>query len=51
MAKTKKTKKTDNAAEFFIALKLMEEERGIPKEFISLLIILNFILGCKRNDY
>ena len=35
MAKAKKTKKTDNTAEFFTALALMEEERGIPKEFIA----------------
>ena len=36
MAARKTSKaKTDNNKEFFEALKLMEEERGIPREFIA----------------
>ena len=36
MARGKKTAKpVDNNAEFFTALKLMEEERGIPQQFIA----------------
>ena len=36
MARAKKNAKTENNnAEFFEALRLMEEEKGIPKEFIA----------------
>ena len=36
MARGKKTVKAQNDnSEFFEALRLMEEERGIPKEFIA----------------
>ncbi|MBQ4120238.1 MAG: transcription termination/antitermination protein NusA [Clostridia bacterium] len=49
MAKSKKTKKTDNAAEFFIALKLMEEERGIPKEFIAEKIADAIIVAARKD--
>ena len=36
MARAKKTKAAENNnAEFFAALKAMEEERGIPMEFIA----------------
>ena len=36
MARTKKTaKKEMDNAEFFAALKAMEEERGIPQQFIA----------------
>ncbi|MBR6533177.1 MAG: transcription termination/antitermination protein NusA [Clostridia bacterium] len=50
MAKAKKTKKTDNTAEFFTALALMEEERGIPKEFIAEKIA-DAIVVAARKDY
>ena len=50
MAKTKKTKKTDNTAEFFAALEMMEEERGIPKEFIAEKIA-DAIVVAARKDY
>ncbi len=50
MAKSKKTKKTDNTAEFFAALALMEEERGIPKEFIAEKIA-DAIVVAARKDY
>ncbi len=50
MARQKKTKKTDNTAEFFAALALMEEERGIPKEFIAEKIA-DAIVVAARKDY
>ncbi len=50
MANKKKTKKTDNTAEFFTALALMEEERGIPKEFIAEKIA-DAIVVAARKDY
>ncbi len=50
MAKQKKQKKTDNTAEFFTALALMEEERGIPKEFIAEKIA-DAIVVAARKDY
>ena len=50
MAKQKKVKNTDNTAEFFAALKLMEEERGIPKEFIAQKIA-DAIVVAARKDY
>ncbi len=50
MAKLKKTKNTDNTAEFFAALALMEEERGIPKEFIAEKIA-DAIVVAARKDY
>ena len=50
MAKQKKTKKVDNTAEFFTALKLMEEERGIPKEFIAQKIS-DAIVVAARKEY
>lgn len=50
MAKQKKTKKTDNTAEFFAALKMMEEEKGIPKEFIAEKIA-DAIVVAARKDY
>lgn len=50
MAKVKKSKKTDNTAEFFAALALMEEERGIPKEFIAEKIA-DAIVVAARKDY
>ncbi len=49
MAKSKRTKKTDNAAEFFVALKLMEEERGIPKEFIAEKIADAIIVAARKD--
>ncbi len=50
MARQKKVKQTDNIAEFFAALKLMEEERGIPKEFIAQKIA-DAIVVAARKDY
>ena len=50
MAKQKKTKNVDNTKEFFIALKMMEEERGIPKEFIAQKIA-DAIVVAARKDY
>ena len=50
MAKAKKIKKTDNTAEFFAALEMMEEERGIPKEFIAEKIA-DAIVVAARKDY
>ena len=51
MARQKKNAKTENNnAEFFEALKLMEEERGIPKEFIAEKIA-DAIVVAARKDY
>ena len=51
MARAKKVKKDEvNYAEFFEALKLMEEERGIPKEFIAEKIA-DAIVVAARKDY
>lgn len=51
MAKARKnTKSQDNNAEFFEALRLMEEERGIPKEFIAEKIA-DAIIVAARKDY
>ena len=51
MARGKKTAKpVDNNAEFFTALKLMEEERGIPQQFIAEKIA-DAIVVAARKDY
>ena len=51
MAKTRKNaKQENNNAEFFEALRLMEEERGIPKEFIAEKIA-DAIVVAARKDY
>ena len=50
MAKQKKQNNVDNTAEFFAALKMMEEERGIPKEFIAEKIA-DAIVVAARKDY
>ncbi len=51
MASTKKAaKKADDNKEFFEALRLMEEERGIPKEFIAEKIA-DAIVVAARKDY
>lgn len=51
MAARKTSKaKTDNNKEFFEALKLMEEERGIPREFIADKIAEAIVVAA-RKDY
>ena len=50
MARAKKVKNENNNAEFFEALRLMEEERGIPKEFIAEKIA-DAITVAARKDY
>ena len=50
MAKQKKQNNVDNTAEFFAALEMMEEERGIPKEFIAEKIA-DAIVVAARKDY
>ncbi len=51
MARQKKvTKKENNNAEFFEALRLMEEERGIPQQFIAEKIA-DAIVVAARKDY
>ncbi len=51
MARAKKTvKKENDYSEFFEALKLMEEERGIPQEFIAQKIA-DAITVAARKDY
>jgi len=51
MAKAKKTVKAEvDTAEFFEALKLMEEERGIPQQFIAEKIA-DAIVVAARKDY
>ena len=51
MAARKTSKaKTDNNKEFFEALRLMEEERGIPREFIAEKIA-DAITVAARKDY
>lgn len=51
MARARKSvKKENNNAEFFEALKLMEEEKGIPKEFIAEKIAEAIVVAA-RKDY
>lgn len=50
MAKRKTVKDQNDYSEFFKALKLMEEERGIPKEFIAEKIA-DAIIVAARKDY
>ncbi len=50
MAKKKTVKTENNNAEFFAALKLMEEERGIPQEFLAEKIA-DAIIVAARKDY
>lgn len=51
MARTKKvTKKENDNSEFFEALRLMEEERGIPQKFIAEKIA-DAIVVAARKDY
>ena len=50
MAKAKKVKKDEvNYAEFFAALSLMEEERGIPKEFIAEKIADAIVVAARKD--
>ena len=50
MAASRKASKTkDNNREFFDALKLMEEERGIPAEFIAEKISEAIVVAARKD--